>query len=643
MLDATALTNKTQLSKEKLMKKENTRVISLMSRLTKIFTGGKQNVTLTTVNANIVPNTSMTQREVHKGPLKKNVDWYNVELPSYASYSEARTQEAQKNNQTPDQEMVYRLYKGSNWHEDQHVRYTAPEAFRNDAHDSKTRQDLYNIIDDRRIEELGVNALPGFVPIRLLRQSYWHTLRPDVGMLAKRYTDEDEMFNQLKPQLVPLAAIKFATKTPTEEQIKQIFDENKDSLKQTMRKNAVIEAFLQRMLQNNKQKGLLPNEDQEKLEKVTEEIQNELSTKYEDPQQDSKDVYKGLRGLISKFMTAMNIQDDCEDKVKGNRPDPHSQGKGQPGGSEGFDPEQIEKVLLSITPDKETPREDGDPGTVLTKEDIEKALKGTPRDSKELQEIKTGKGRKEDERDEDPTAPQEFDEPENRADPSIYRDKKFIDKMNELLTEWRQGYKRTFGKMGAMLNLQRSYASHGERAFQGRVRVDASKTKTLFVLDMSYSMSPRQEDYKRVLGSTMEVLDGIKAQTAIYGFGELTADFFKLKDFRQKWNRTRQEELAGMEASGGTPLVSTLQMLEPYIEKQRPDYTVIITDGDPTDGDPTEEIKKLRKSTHFVGFGLGGTDIAEALKRFGVAESFSTNDVREIPKKLIPKIAPIEQ
>ena len=102
-------------------------------------------------------------------------------------------------------------------------------------------------------------------------------------------------------------------------------------------------------------------------------------------------------------------------------------------------------------------------------------------------------------------------------------------------------------------------------------------------------MSERQEDYKRMLSSTMEVLQGINAQTAIFGFGERTAEFFKVKDFKQKWTKERAEELAGLEASGlNATLLQALNLVAPYIKRNRPQYTVIITDGQPTDGDPTK-------------------------------------------------------
>ena len=121
---------------------------------------------------------------------------YSVNLPSYTAWSEARKKEAQEKKQDASENMIYRLYKGSCWHENQHCQFSPPQFLKgnNDKNlNTNTRRSLFNTIDDRRIEELGVNKLPGFASIRMLRQAYWGSLRPDVGELSKKYTDEKEL------------------------------------------------------------------------------------------------------------------------------------------------------------------------------------------------------------------------------------------------------------------------------------------------------------------------------------------------------------------------------------------------------------------------------------------------------------------
>ncbi len=528
-------------------------------------------------------------------------------------------------------------------HNCQHVAYSPPEFLKGGDPDfrSQTKRSLFNIVDDLRIEETGVNRLPGFIPIRLLRQAYWGSRRPDVSELSKNYTDDARLSENenLKNSAYRFARNKFNTRDPTEAQINEAFEEHKESFRKTKRKEVVMEAFTQLLLMG-KEKGELPKEDQEKLDNVTSEIRSEVR-KLEEEKQGGHETYNSIKKLAETLLQEMNIDPDDKDAAHADLPDPHGDpGEGgQPG--QGFDPHEIEQMLNELKPDKEGPREDGDPGSMLTREDIEEALNGTPGDHKEFQKVK-GLVRMgmEKSSEEDPTSPEEFEEPLSTGDPQLYRDKKFINEMNEHLSEWRSGWKRVFGTSGTSFNVQKELSTKGEQSFSGRQRLDASKTKTLFVIDLSGSMNPRQEDYKRVIASTMEVLEGIHSQTAIFGFGDPSAEFFKLKDFRQKWNKTRGEKLAGMAAEGSsTPLTTTLNMIEPYVKRHRPQYTVIVTDGDPTDGDPSAIIKTLSKSTHMVGFGLGDEKIAQSLKGFGIRESFSTNNIYDIPKRLIPKIA----
>ena len=115
------------LSPQQLSRREDARVTSLMSKLGRVFNGGKQNVNLQVFPDDGTPYTSLETREVQRGPIKVPEDWYTVHLPSYSKWTEARTMEARAKKQDPDEEMIYRLYKGSAWHEQQHVQFSPPQ------------------------------------------------------------------------------------------------------------------------------------------------------------------------------------------------------------------------------------------------------------------------------------------------------------------------------------------------------------------------------------------------------------------------------------------------------------------------------------------------------------------------------------
>ena len=76
----------------------------------------------------------------------------------------------------------YRIYRVGVWHEACHVRFTPLHLFDilKDQKDPIVRE-LINVIEDRRIEELGVKEWPGYLPERIYQQAYAYALRPKVA------------------------------------------------------------------------------------------------------------------------------------------------------------------------------------------------------------------------------------------------------------------------------------------------------------------------------------------------------------------------------------------------------------------------------------------------------------------------------
>ncbi|MGH2639518.1 MAG: vWA domain-containing protein, partial [Rhabdochlamydiaceae bacterium] len=230
------------------------------------------------------------------------------------------------------------------------------------------------------------------------------------------------------------------------------------------------------------------------------------------------------------------------------------------------------------------------------------------------------------------------------GDPDNYRDPVYLNKMNQMLHDWRLRRKRVYGESGSFFDVENFISDARDRVFMSRVKMNAANKKILFLLDFSSSMSDRQEDYKRVMTNTLEIFQNIHVPTAVFGFGAPTVDFFKIKEFNQPWSREQSEQLAGLQASGGTPLGASLNALDPYINRYRPKYVVVVTDGQPGDKTSAEEaIKRLSKKTNLVAFGLGNERLGEDLRNVGFKNLFSTEDVNDIPKQLMPKIAPTKK
>ena len=316
-----------------------------------------------------------------------------------------------------------------------------------------------------------------------------------------------------------------------------------------------------------------------------------------------------------------------------------------PRGGEGEDGKKKEKKDENGEGEKK--KEEPKPKPPFKPEDIKKAKKGSTDVEQEFEDVTHV-------RDDQMTAA--FQPVTSAADPSLYRDSNFISKMNTALRDWKTGWKEFVGKKGSRLSIPEYIRSRGEEPFVTTLKRSARGRKILVVADFSGSMAGKQEDYKKAIVSSMEVLDSIGTETALYGFGgEIGSNeefFFKVKRFEEpRWRPNHSAKAAALSATyGSTPTASAYEGLAGYIKKHRPDVTVTISDGEPN-GEPDSVeraermVKELKRNTRMVAFGIGD-DAAEAsamartLKGFGYNSVFSVDNVRDIPLKLVRLMAP---
>jgi hypothetical protein len=237
------------------------------------------------------------------------------------------------------------------------------------------------------------------------------------------------------------------------------------------------------------------------------------------------------------------------------------------------------------------------------------------------------------------------------TDPSVFRDLSFISEMNTALRDWRTGFMTKHGASGSKLSVKEYIRTKGEEPFISRVQQSAAGRKILLVADFSGSICTMQDSYKRAIVSTMEVLDGIGSQTALFSFGGQTGDpeakFLRVKKFEEpKWLPIHAARASALEAAGGTPTDKAYAGLADYIRKHKPDVTLTLTDGSPDDEASTiNQIRKLKPNTRMVAFGIGenlegAKNIAEQLNKFGYAKVFGVYGISGLPNKVVNLIAP---
>ena len=237
------------------------------------------------------------------------------------------------------------------------------------------------------------------------------------------------------------------------------------------------------------------------------------------------------------------------------------------------------------------------------------------------------------------------------TDPSMFRDLGFISEMNTALRDWRTGFMTKHGASGSKLSVKEFIRTKGEEPFISRIQQSAAGRKILLVADFSGSICTMQDSYKRAIVSTMEVLDGIGSQTALFSFGGQTGDpepkFLRVKKFEEpKWLPVHAARASALEAAGGTPTDKAYAGLADYIRKHKPDVTLTLTDGSPDDEASTiDQIRKLKPNTRMVAFGIGenpgsAQNITGQLNKFGYAKVFGVYGISGLPNKVVNLIAP---
>ena len=358
--------------------------------------------------------------------------------------------------------------------------------------------------------------------------------------------------------------------------------------------------------------------------------------------------------------------EDEEEEEEGREPE------GKSSGEEGEDEEETEDESEAGEEKEEGANEEEEPGEEaeegeepleeepppVTPEDVEAAKKGASNVASEFDQAN---------RVTPDLETSDFEPVVAAADPQLYRDQKFISDMNTALKDWRTGFKTHTGAAGSKFKVKEYIKSKGEAPFVTRIQQSAKGRKILVIGDFSGSVGPFEDDYKKAIVSSMEVLDGIGSKTAFFAFGGQRGEevmvqlggpngpsynngrssFFKIKKFEEpRWLQVHSAKTSALINAGSTPTAETYERLKSYIKRHRPDVTLTLTDGGPDNSQGTiSAISELKHHTKMVAFGIGGDlrsseHLTQKLKEFGYTQVFGVSSVNEIPRKLVGMIAP---
>jgi hypothetical protein len=392
------------------------------------------------------------------------------------------------------------------------------------------------------------------------------------------------------------------------------------------------------------------NEEEAEEEESSSENQEKEADEEKEPKENETSVEEPSAGKNEEAEEEETEEKETEQEPKGSSGKDEEEAEAE---SEEGEDEEDEESGESEPREPEEPLEEEPPP--VTQEDVDAAKKGASNVASEFDQAN---------RVTPDLETSDFEPVVAAADPQLYRDQKFISDMNTALKDWRTGFKTHTGAAGSKFKVKEYIKSKGEEPFVTRIQQSAKGRKVLVIGDFSGSVAPFEDDYKKAIVSSMEVLDGIGSKTAFFAFGgqmgeealvkigsgsynKGRASFFKVKKFEEpRWLQVHSAKTSALINAGSTPTAETYNRLKSYIKRHRPDVTLTLTDGGPDDRSGTiAAISELKHHTKMVAFGIGNDlrsaeRITELLKDFGYAHVFGVSSVNDIPRKLVGMIAP---
>jgi hypothetical protein len=516
----------------------------------------------------------------------------------------------------------YRVYREGIWHETDHANYSPAPLYAWGS--NNTQKFMINILEDRRVEDTGVQRWPGYVPERIHTQAYFYAVRPDVST---------------------------------------IYDPNEPADSQK-NKQARIEAFLQRMLLG-KVKGQLPPDQMKIIEDTAQFAERKLkpiSLERADPARVMTDMEALTLEAIKQLDVAPTKDKNGKSSDDGMGMPDYNETSGEKA-AKGKSQSQIEKGMEEFFKEKEKDLGGGggegegeEQGQGKGKESGGKDGKG-PKDGKDGKQGKkdqfgfTGKDVQNAQKGSSDARAEYTNVAKNTPiDPALaswkpaidygptapFRDTNFMNHMKTELEKWIKGYEEIRGSSGSRFKVKQ-WIRDPEQAFVTRLRKSVKGNKVLVLADFSGSTNKFQDQYKRALISGLETLDKVGIKTGLFIYG---TDFTQVKRFEEpRWTNVHAAKTAALADHDMTATGTAYSMLEEYVKRHRPDVFITLTDGLPNQGVSTDqEVARLKRQTRMIAFGIGDENLNVQLKKFGYNSTFAVPDVSQIPKKLVKTI-----
>lgn len=237
------------------------------------------------------------------------------------------------------------------------------------------------------------------------------------------------------------------------------------------------------------------------------------------------------------------------------------------------------------------------------------------------------------------------------ADEERYYDMNLITRLRAQMRRIRKGFKETFDNMGEF-DVD-SYVLGKRKCFVNEQRLKVGGYKVIILLDHSGSIGGIDVQYKKASVTICEALSALGVDFAVYAFsdvyvkgGRAITKVHLIKEFSEKWSKINAKRLASIKATGGTPLGSVYDTLEPLVNMNKGNLIFItLTDGAPNNKEYTRRnIAHLKRKCRMVAiaFALAMDEVinlTEDLKSLGYDRCVALDDIRKLPNKILNLIS----
>jgi hypothetical protein len=477
---------------------------------------------------------------------------------------------------------AYRLWRASLWHEAMHHYYGIPKL---EQRYTKLAEVL-NIVEDYRIEELGVREYPGMKrELDLRRAVYYH--------LAGEPYSEIEAY----AQLLLLGAAKGGVTSRVVEAVrytKEAIAQGVDSITVARKVCEILSVRPEQyhIPRVNVIQYTVPQEKRIKTSKLKEIVEGWLSLSKNQPiQTDLKHQEQPTTQAQERQLVSLkSIEDEAEEILAV--------------------PSEIEEELSQI---KNEDRR------------IEYSRKGA------ASEVAEGV-----------MLPSKLD-----VDESKFYDQELITHLVSQLRSLRKKYKEVTSTTGEF-DVD-SYVSRHSKVFIDEEPLKIGGFKVLLIVDHSGSIAGYDKAYKTACIALAESLSTLNIPFAIYVFSEYSGygcppvtQIYMVKGFHERWTRMNAKRLAQISPAGGTPLYDVYLRLTPLIQKHKGRlYVITLTDGMPHGPESCKRlIMSMKQQCRMIAVAFG-RDMDEAvrlamnLRQLGYERYVALDDVKKLPEKVL--------